>query len=244
MGIIKLLEQADEIHLAIALQETYWQGLDEKIAFHMLWTIIQNGGHLIGAFEDDELIAILVGLVGFEADLGPYIASKRMVVSEKFRGTGLGYQLKLFQKELAMQMGFHLVRWTFDPLLAPNAYLNFHKLGATSTQYKHDYYGKQAEGSKLLADRFVIDWWIRQERETFSDTDLPKINFGDAWDGVSERVLLQIPLQFLSLDKELQKRWRLHIKTIFLGWGYFRIVDFLRLETDGYYFVQDIQVKE
>ncbi len=43
---------------------------------------------------------------------------------------GVGYALKLAQRAQALDQGIHLVRWTFDPLVARNAWLNLGKLGA------------------------------------------------------------------------------------------------------------------
>jgi len=49
------------------------------------------------------------------------------VAEEQSRGIGM--QLKLLQRERALSAGLDLVQWTYDPLQAMNAHLNFSKLG-------------------------------------------------------------------------------------------------------------------
>ena len=77
---------------------------------------------------------------------------------------GLGYQLKLLQRERALSAGLDLVQWTYDPLQAMNAHLNFAKLGVVVEEYAVNIYGESTsplhEGNPT--DRFVADWWIRE----------------------------------------------------------------------------------
>ena len=60
-------------------------------------------------------------------------------------------------------MGIELVEWTYDPLQAFNAHLNFAKLGVVVEEYEENIYG---ESSSLLhrgspTDRFVAEWHLR-----------------------------------------------------------------------------------
>ena len=50
-------------------------------------------------------------------------------VTPDARDGGLGLALKLAQREHALRMGIDLIEWTYDPLQALNAHLNFAKLG-------------------------------------------------------------------------------------------------------------------
>jgi predicted GNAT superfamily acetyltransferase len=72
--------------------------------------------------------------------------SKRMVVLPEYRGQGIGYRLKLAQRDFAIEQGIRLVVWTFDPMLAPNAHLNIRKLGVVCHTYYENYYGTSSEG--------------------------------------------------------------------------------------------------
>src|SRR5262249_33376240 len=74
--------------------------------------------------------------------------------------------LKLLQRERALALGLDLIEWTYDPLQATNAHLNFVKLGVVVEEYEENVYGDS--GSPLHrgnpTDRFVAEWWIREPR--------------------------------------------------------------------------------
>jgi len=60
-------------------------------------------------------------------------------------------------------MGIDLIEWTYDPLQAMNAHLNFAKLGVVVEEYEENIYG---ESSSVLhrgtpTDRFVAEWRLR-----------------------------------------------------------------------------------
>jgi predicted GNAT superfamily acetyltransferase len=61
-------------------------------------------------------------------------------------------------------MALDLIEWTYDPLQALNAHLNFSKLGVVAEEYEENIYG--ASTSPLHrgnpTDRFVAQWWIRR----------------------------------------------------------------------------------
>ena len=59
-------------------------------------------------------------------------------------------------------MGLDLIEWTFDPLQALNAHLNFRRLGVIVREYEVNIYGESSSplhrGSPT--DRFVAEWWL------------------------------------------------------------------------------------
>ena len=59
-----------------------------------------------------------------------------------------------------------LIAWTYDPLQAANAHLNFAKLGAVAREYHLDAY--PGSSSSLHAgtptDRLIAEWWLRSDR--------------------------------------------------------------------------------
>jgi len=82
------------------------------------------------------------------------------------RNTGLGRALKMFQRDIALQQGFELIEWTFDPLEIKNAYLNIEKLGAIARRYTVNQYGitySPLQGG-LPTDRLIAEWWINSRR--------------------------------------------------------------------------------
>ena len=164
---IRALGTLPELEGAVALQRSYWGDEPEAVVpGHMLFTLTQHGGHVLAAQErtSGRLVAILIGLPGIASDGStdsPYLVSKRMVVLPEWRKRGLALRLKLAQRERALAQGIRLVRWTFDPLLAPNAWLNLRRLGAQAKEYRQDYFGAAGPGGQADSgspDRLMADW--------------------------------------------------------------------------------------
>ena len=90
--------------------------------------------------------------------------SHMLGVAPEMRAAGLGRRLKLAQRQAALDMGLDLIEWTYDPLQAANAHLNFAKLGVVVEEYEENIYG---ESSSPLhrgtpTDRFVAEWRLRE----------------------------------------------------------------------------------
>src|SRR5262249_22936157 len=89
--------------------------------------------------------------------------SHMLAVDPAARDHGLGTRLKLYQRELLLPLGVEAVEWTYDPLEARNAHLNFNHLGAGVAEYVPDMY-REERGSELWrgigTDRFVVAWRI------------------------------------------------------------------------------------
>jgi predicted GNAT superfamily acetyltransferase len=124
-----------------------------------------------------------------------------LAVKEMHRNTGLGRELKLFQRELAMGDGFDLIEWTFDPLEIKNAYFNLEKLGAVARQYVVNQYGITSSPLQggLPSDRLVAEWWLRSARveETLRRGKRPETT-------VTERV--EIPAEIYEWKAEAETR--------------------------------------
>jgi len=171
---IRPLVTLDEMRPAVELQRVYWgNDLESVVPAHMLFSLAQHGGHVLAAFADQQLVGILIGYLGTDGDpdrpalTNLQIISKRMVVLPGFRGGGVGYRLKLAQRQLAIRAGVRLVTWTFDPLLALNAHLNLHKLAAICPAYLVNYYGTNKDGGLAAlgsSDRLVVEWWVTHRR--------------------------------------------------------------------------------
>jgi predicted GNAT superfamily acetyltransferase len=171
------------------------------------------------------------------------------------RSAGLGRLLKLAQRDATLAMGMDLIEWTYDPLQAFNAHLNFAKLGVVVTTYEENIYG---ESSSPLhrgtpTDRFVAEWNLREphvERRIAAAGPLmrdasvalaPVVNPSKpgAWlepaEGElaheSRRVLVEIPTGFSDMQAQvpdLALQWRMATRRIFQAYfsrGY-RAVDF------------------
>lgn len=172
---IRPLFALNDMRAVVELQKVYW-GADAEsvIPAHMLFSLANYGGHVLTAFDGEIPVGVLVGFLGTHDDdprrpamANLQIVSKRMVVLPDYRGGGIGYRLKLTQRDRAMSQGVRLVTWTFDPLLALNAHLNIRKLGGICPQYMENYYGNATEGGLATlgtSDRLLVEWWVTNRR--------------------------------------------------------------------------------
>jgi predicted GNAT superfamily acetyltransferase len=86
--------------------------------------------------------------------------SDMLAVREDARDRGIGQQLKEYQRNAARSAGAATMYWTYDPLVARNAHLNFNRLGVTVDEYIVDMYGASTSDLHrgLGTDRFVVAW--------------------------------------------------------------------------------------
>ncbi len=162
--VIRPIETAGEYHACERLQRQVWDMPDDLdvVPLHLLLSMQHNGGLLLGAFHADTLAGFILGYPGSTADGMPKHCSHMMGLLAEYRSQGLGYRLKLAQRDHALAQGYELVTWTYDPLESRNANLNVRKLGVVCDTYIRDYYGPMTDGLNvgLPSDRFEVDWWI------------------------------------------------------------------------------------
>jgi predicted GNAT superfamily acetyltransferase len=158
------LHTLDEFALVVDLERQIWGPVyDDVVPVSILAVSVHSGGILIGAFEGDRMVGFVYSLPGIKDGKATQWSHMAGVVSSH-RSAGLGYQLKLLQRERALSAGLDLVQWTYDPLQAMNAHLNFSKLGVVVSEYAENIYGLSTSPlhAGLPTDRFVADWWIRK----------------------------------------------------------------------------------
>ncbi len=163
---IRTLDRPDELSQVVDLQRLVWPGSElEIVPAHLLLTAAHNGGLMAGAFIGQRLVGFVFSFLGFHELAGERLlkhCSHMLGVHPEFRDAGIGRALKIYQREFVLRQGLRLVTWTYDPLLARNAYLNIARLGAVCNTYLVDLYGELADGLNvgLPTDRFQVDWWI------------------------------------------------------------------------------------
>ncbi|OGM76798.1 hypothetical protein A2210_00640 [Candidatus Woesebacteria bacterium RIFOXYA1_FULL_40_18] len=139
------------------------------------------------AIQRDEVIGFLFGFYGRgnqwtgtrEEDC-IWIESQLMGVEPKHRREGVAKRLKLTQRQLALEDGIKLIRWTVDPLQAGNAFLNLNELGGIAMHFYPDYYPFRNDLNRVRASRIAISWFLESERVQERITGGKKIlNFKD-----------------------------------------------------------------
>jgi predicted GNAT superfamily acetyltransferase len=167
---IRLLESPEDMAAAEKLQRIVWPGSEtEVVPTHLLITAIHNGGIVLGAFVQNELVGFIFGFPGLDMlPDGPHPkhCSHMMGVHPDWRDSGLGFALKRAQWQMVRHQGLDHITWTYDPLLSRNAYLNIAKLGAVCNTYRISEYGDMRDGlnAGLPTDRFQVDWWLNTRR--------------------------------------------------------------------------------
>lgn len=167
---IKIIENILDMHQVEDLQRQVWQESEVDIVpAHLMNSAVHNGGLLLGAFIDHELVGFVFGFLGFYSTPdGPRLKhySSMLGVHPKWRDQGIGFALKRAQWQMVRHQGIDRITWTFDPLLSRNAWLNISRLGAVCNTYLRDFYGKMRDKLNLglPTDRFDVDWWVNTHR--------------------------------------------------------------------------------
>lgn len=162
---LRSLNTLDDCRAVVDLQIAVWGHDMETVPAGLLVVSAKRGGILIGAEDENRLVGFVWSMPGLRASLHTQW-SHMLAVLPEYRGRGLGEALKLEQRTRALAQGIDLIEWTFDPLQAANAHLNFVILGTTSTEYLVDVYGPLTgplhRGTPT--DRLIAEWWIRRPR--------------------------------------------------------------------------------
>lgn len=162
---IRPLHEISELKTVEELQQEIW-GCSELDVLPSLALIplLEIGGVLLGAYDAENLIGFVLGFPGFQ-DGKPILHSDMLAVKPAYRSGGLGYRLKLAQREFALAHGIDRITWTFDPLQSANAHLNFGKLGVIATRYEIDYYGRTSSAlHRTGTDRLWVTWLLESQR--------------------------------------------------------------------------------
>lgn len=259
MITIRPLQTLEELYACEQLQKEIWGFEDISVVpYHLILTTIKNGGVLLGAFENESLIGFVYGFPGIEQNKLKHCSLMCAVLPER-RFQGVGYELKLKQREAVLAQGLELITWTFDPLVSPNAHFNLHKLGVISNKYERNLYGDMRDrlNAGLETDRLTVEWWITSPRvqtrlrqeQTIAVSDLPAINQTEERDGflvnrdysltrTEPKLLLEIPYHWQRMREQnmpLVKEWRRQTREIFehyFAQGYYAS-DFLVVEHEG-----------
>ena len=163
---IRKCEGIDEFNACVSLQKEVWNFADvDLIPLRMFVVSEKIGGQIIGAFSGGELVGFAFSIPGSRAGHA-YLHSHMLAVRNTFRNHGLGRRLKLAQRDDAIQRGFELLEWTFDPLEIKNAHLNLARLGAIVRRYSINHYGFSSSPLQggLPTDRLVAEWWLKSKR--------------------------------------------------------------------------------
>jgi predicted GNAT superfamily acetyltransferase len=173
-----VIRQVSSIEDAVQIekvQKLAWGMPDiEVIPSRLMHALEHNGALLLGAYDGDRVVGFAFGLIGLSTTIsesvarkaGPYhMYSAITGVIPEYQVSGVGYQLKMAQRELALKIGLRLVTWTYDPLESRNGYFNVNKLGIVCGRYTRNFHGEMGGiNAGLPTDRFYVEWWLESGR--------------------------------------------------------------------------------
>ena len=131
----------------------------EPLPPELAWVFAHSGNYVAVARINGEPVGAAIGFRG-DDDEGLHLHSHIAGVLPQWQGSSVGYALKQHQRSWAMERGIDRITWTFDPLVARNAYFNVVKLGAHLTRYYVDFYGRMDDGINDgdETDRCLATW--------------------------------------------------------------------------------------
>ena len=248
---IRPLKTLEDCRRVVELEKAVWEYTDSEdvVPVPILIVSIKRGGILLGGFDDAGEMKGFVYSLAAVKDGRAAQWSHMLGVAADARDSGLGAQLKLAQREHALHMGVDLIEWTYDPLQALNAHLNFAKLGVVVEEYAENIYGDSSSPlhQGTPTDRFIAEWRLttphverriallgRPIVRDASVASAPVVNPSktagnrlvpgpSALDLDARRVLVEIPMGFSAMQAQhpsLALEWRLSTRAIFQS--YFR----------------------
>ena len=242
---IRDLTTIDEFRQVVALERAIWGYTDasDLVTVPVFIFTVHRGATLIGGFAaDGRMVGFAYAVIGMKDGKAMQWSHMAGVLPE-FRG-GLGYRLKLAQRERALAMGLDLIEWTFDPLQAMNAHFNFAKLGCVADEYAVNFYGESTSALHrgTPTDRLVASWRITEphvvrrldqapalrarahevaEAPVVNRTDMEhdwRMNTAIDLTRDDRRVWIEIPTGFTEMQQQSAERalrWRLDLRQMF-----------------------------
>lgn len=161
---VRPVETLEEARAAAELFDKVWEER-RVIGTPLLWAMASHGGQVLAAFRDEELVGAQVGVVGV-VEGKPALHSHITGVLPDVQHQGVGFLLKKAQRDWCLERGIDRVTWTFDPMVARNAYFNLAKLGAVAERFHRDYYGEMDDAFNRgdRSDRLEVSWEIDSAR--------------------------------------------------------------------------------
>jgi predicted GNAT superfamily acetyltransferase len=157
-----------------ALVSTVWG--EEELRPSLAQAFQHAGCGVYGAADaNGGLVGFVLGFLGWND--GIHMHSHMLAVLPEWRSRGVGYALKLAQRAACLEAGVDEARWTYDPLVARNAWFNLVKLGTVATAFFPGFYGEMTDRINKgdRSDRFEVRWRLRSDRaeRAVSGTALP-----------------------------------------------------------------------
>ncbi len=156
------IDRAQDAQAASDLLNQVWQmpaGVD-VMELSTLVALAHSGNYVAIARSRTTAHEVLAASVGFFGPPGQPLHSHITGVVGSAMGRGIGRAMKLHQRAWALERGATQITWTFDPLVARNAFFNLTTIGAQAIAYFPDHYGPMIDGLNAGqgSDRMLMRW--------------------------------------------------------------------------------------
>ena len=128
------------------------------------------GGFTLGAFSGGDLVGFVLSVPALLRGEKSFY-SHMTAVRKDFQSHGVGAKLKWAQRKRSLAEGVKFIKWTFQPVMARNAFFNLEKLGAIVSHYEPNFYGTDyttvgnpQENIGLDSDRLFAEWHLESEK--------------------------------------------------------------------------------
>lgn len=171
---VKELSSLEGLREVAGLYASVWsrEGGDPIMPAELLRALSHAGNYVTGAFSDGRLVGALAGFLGLAgSDLR--LHSHILGVLPDVQGKNVGFVLKQHQRAWCLERGISVVSWTFDPLVAKNAYFNMTKLGADARVYYRNFYGHMNDSINAgeESDRLYVEWMLGSDKAVAASRD-------------------------------------------------------------------------
>ncbi|MCE4623763.1 MAG: hypothetical protein F7B11_03335 [Caldisphaeraceae archaeon] len=221
MKVVEIRKIADinELEGIVEVEKSAWNMPDyrEAVPVHMLRALKDNGGLILGAFSNGNLIGFSFGwVVGCGSSAYFYSHMSGVMHSHKYKN--IGFRLKLKQREEVLKMGIKLIKWTFDPLQALNLNFNLEKLGVIARNYKKNYYGniRDSINRGLDSDRVEAEWYLDSNHVIRRIEGIDKTPPPNELVKNGGRIVIDRQLKF-GMEVPVKKDFAIDVKTILIA---------------------------
>lgn len=172
----ELREALDSAQIDVRIIDSAQAAADASLLLDEVWSVTGSGttvlepslfialahakNYTAAAYDraSGDMLGVTVGF--FAAPVGKSMHSHVAGVRHEAVGRGIGAAMKLHQRLWCLERGLTHMTWTFDPLVARNAYFNIARLGALPVEYHADFYGQMRDGVNAgqASDRVFVEW--------------------------------------------------------------------------------------
>ncbi|MGH3472696.1 MAG: GNAT family N-acetyltransferase [Nocardioidaceae bacterium] len=209
---LRELTEIEEFRAVVKLLADVWGRTDNPpVNAELLRAFAKTGNYVAGAHDGPRLVGTCIGF--YSGPSTQVLHSHIAGVAPKMAGRGVGFALKLHQRAWALQRGVEVIEWTFDPLVARNAYFNLVKLTARAAEYLTNFYGPMLDviNGDDDTDRLLVRWELASPDVIAASAGSPRRR--PVPQAGSVRVGVPDDIEAMRLvDPDKAREWRMRVR--------------------------------